>query len=400
MGRLTMIVVIRNGQEATLKTNFILQLLSTNSNIKVLRVYRNENRKFDERWDNTGIDLATSVSGIVANFLLMFLKSPRDLRNGMLARLSSRRRVDVLFSEGFLSTLAQSLNFCFATSARTDRLMFFLNNMKVQKIFLVDEFWSINTVDLQKLKNLGVIVYVSQDVAYNRYGFQDNSVARKLMYRLEKKAVAVADLVIACSERDMLTYVEMGARKTVFYPNIYPIARFEPYVKDQSPSLSIVLRGHWGKEAIRSLKEVFEALSHINKEIKVYMIGVKTQKVSKNIDLQHLNFIPNKLSYLRILSKSWIGINIGIHMAGANERKYDYAMAGLVVFSDKFGARGDLLPHEYTYVDGNDLAAKLNQLLDFSKRKISEMGLQNRTHAISLADKQRKKITNLLIPSD
>jgi len=400
MGRLTMIVVIRNGQEATLKTNFILQLLSTNSNIKVLRVYRNENRKFDERWDNTGIDLATSVSGIVANFLLMFLKSPRDLRNGMLARLSSRRRVDVLFSEGFLSTLAQSLNFCFASSARTDRLMCFLNNMKVQKIFLVDEFWSINTVDLQKLKNLGIIVYVSQDVAHNRYGFQDNSVARQLMYRLEKKAVAVADLVIACSERDMLTYVEMGARKAVFYPNIYPIAPFEPYVKDQSPSLSIVLRGHWGKEAIRSLKEVFEALSHINKQIKVYMIGVKPQKVSKNIDLQHLNFIPNKLFYLRILSKSWIGINIGIHMAGANERKYDYAMAGLVVFSDKFGARGDLLPHEYTYVDGNDLAAKLNQLLDFSKKKISEMGLQNRKHAISLADKQRKKIINLLIQSD
>ena len=53
---------------------------------------------------------------------------------------------------------------------------------------------------------------------------------------------------------------------------------------------------------------------------------------------------------------------MGIHLGGTNERKYDYAMAGLVVFSDNLGVRGDLLPHEYTYVDSYDLAAKLEQL--------------------------------------
>ncbi len=73
---------------------------------------------------------------------------------------------------------------------------------------------------------------------------------------------------------------------------------------------------------------------------------------------------------MRILSKSWIGINIGIHKGGSNERKYDYAMAGLVVFSDILGCRGDLLPHEYTYLDSNDLAAKLEQLMEFGKKRL------------------------------
>jgi hypothetical protein len=184
----------------------------------------------------------------------------------------------------------------------------------------------------------------------------------------------------------------MGARKAVFYPNIYPVTEFEPSDKDQTPSISIVLRGHWGPRAGRSLEEIFEALSYVHRKIRVYIIGIEPQQVSRNIELQRFEFIPSKLDYLRTISKSWIGINLGIHMAGSNERKYDYAMAGLVVFSDKLGARGDLLPHEYTYVDSHDLAAKLDQLLEFRKEKIVEMGTQNRKHAISLADKQREKL--------
>jgi hypothetical protein len=212
------------------------------------------------------------------------------------------------------------------------------------------------------------------------------------MYKLERDAIALADVVIACSERDRLKYIEMGARKAIFYPNIYPVTEFEPSDKDQTPSISIVLRGHWGPRAGRSLEEIFEALSYVHKKIRVYIIGIEPQHVSRNIELQRFEFIPSKLNYLRTLSKSWIGINIGIHMAGSNERKYDYAMAGLIVFSDKLGARGDLLPHEYTYVDGNDLAAKLDQLLEFEKEMIFEMGKKNRKHVISLADKQREKL--------
>jgi hypothetical protein len=181
----------------------------------------------------------------------------------------------------------------------------------------------------------------------------------------------------------------MGAKKSVYYPNIYPIEDFEPSVKDQLPSIVIVSRGHWDLKAEKSLEEIFKALSFSSRTIKVTVIGVKPKKVSKNIRLQHYEFIPLKLDYLNILSKSWIGINIGFHMAGSNERKYDYAMAGLVVLSDSLGTRGDLLPNEYTYVDSQDLAAKLEQLLQFEKDRIIKMGAQNRDQALSLAKTQR-----------
>jgi hypothetical protein len=254
---------------------------------------------------------------------------------------------------------------------------------------LIDEFLSINTVNLKKLKNLGSIIYVSQDVAYNRYGFRDNLITRELMYKLELSAIAQVDVVIACSERDRLKYLEMGAKKAVYYPNIYPIKEFEPKVKDQLPTISIVSRGHWDLKAGKSLEEIFKALSYSSRTIKVTVIGVKPKMVPKNIRLQHYEFIPSKLDYLNILSESWIGINIGFHMAGSNERKYDYAMAGLVVFSDTMGVRGDLLTHEYTYVDSQDLAAKLEQLLQLGKDRIGEMGDQNRDQALFLAQNQR-----------
>jgi hypothetical protein len=301
-----------------------------------------------------------------------------------------------LLVEGFLSGLSQALGEYFDKPARTNVLINFLRKLNSPKIFLIDEYVSIRIVNLKILKLLGSIVYVSQDVAYDHFNFGNNIITKTLMYKLERDAVALSDLVVACSERDRLKYLEMGARKVLFYPNIYPIAEFEPGNKDQTPSISIVLRGHWGSRAERSLDKIFKALSRVDKEIRVYMIGIKPQQVPKNIELQHYARIPSKLDYLNTLSKSWIGINIGIHMGGANERKYDYAMAGLVVFSDTLGVRGDLLPHEYTYVDSYDLAAKLEQLLEFGKEMIVEMGKQNRKQALSLAEKQREKLLRTL----
>jgi hypothetical protein len=209
---------------------------------------------------------------------------------------------------------------------------------------------------------------------------------------LEHDAVALSDLVVACSERDRLKYLEMGARKVLFYPNIYPITEFEPASKDPEPCISIVLRGHWGQGVNRSLEEIFKALSCVNKKIKVNLIGIDSQYVPKNVELQHYGYVSSKMDYLTILSKSWIGINIGIHLGGTNERKYDYAMAGLVVFSDSLGSRGDLLPHEYVYVDRQDLTAKLEQILEYGKELITEMGLRNRKQAMYLAETQRKKL--------
>lgn len=153
------------------------------------------------------------------------------------------------------------------------------------------------------------------------------------------------------------------------------------------------MRGHWGPTAIESLEKVLAALSCIGIPVQVYSIGVKPKHLANNIHLTHHDYIPSRKDYLETLSKSWIGINLGIHAGGTNQRKYDYAMAGLVVFSDTFGARGDFLPNEYTYVDEIDFAAKLKQLLALGKERITKMGLQNREQALSLAQEKREELS-------
>jgi hypothetical protein len=386
------IFVINDGGKLSLKMNFVVQAYKLNSNEDFFYVFRRVDSRFEEKWGNNQVDLATSTSGNFMHFLLMLVKSPKNMRDGLLKRLLRTKSSTVLFGEGFLPGLSQALGEYFDKPARTNVLINFLRQLNSPKIFLIDEYVSIRIVNLNVLKLLGSIVYVSQDVAYDSFNFGNDIITKTLMYKLERDAVALSDLVVACSERDRLKYLEMGARKVLFYPNIYPITEFEPACKDTEPCISIVLRGHWGQGANRSLEEIFKALSCINKKIKVNLIGVDSQYVPKNVELQHYGYIPTKMDYLTILSKSWIGINVGFHLGGANQRKYDYAMAGLVVFSDSLGSRGDLLPHEYVYVDRQDLTAKLEQILEYGKELITEMGLRNRKQAMYLAETQRKKL--------
>ena len=389
-----MLVVIREGDEFSLKTRFVIQQL--NCPEQIVGVYRSKATKFQEKWNGNNIQLPTSLSSFAVYYFLEFLKSPQDLVNGIMVRVFSRSRGHVIVNEGFFSKLSEVLYFYFATKAKANGLQRFLSQISSQKTFLIDEFWSINTVNLKEIKQFGNLIYLSQDVAYNRYGFRDNIITRDLMYKLESKVVSQADLVIACSERDRIKYQEMGAKKSVFYPNIYPPVNFISDTKDQSPSISIVSRGHWGPEADKSVEEIFKAIATIGIPINVYVIGKKPKHVPKNVKLHYYNFLPDKLDYLKILSKSWIGINIGFHLAGSNERKYDYSIAGLVVFSDSLGVRGDLLPHEYCFIDTSDLAAKLKQLLEFGKEKIVEMGIKNQEQAVKLANSQREELLKTL----
>jgi hypothetical protein len=390
------IFIINDGGILSLKMSFVIQAYKLDSNQNFFYVFRKADSRYREKWLNNQVDLATSTSGNFMHFLLMVVKSPKNIRDGLLRRLFLSKNSNVLLVEGFLSSLSQALSEYFEKPARTIAFMTFLSKLNSPKIFLIDEYASISIVNLKMLKLFGSIVYVSQDVAYNHFNFENNLIAKTLMYRLERDAVALSDVVVACSERDRLKYLEMGARKVLSYPNIYPITEFEPGCKDPEPCISIVLRGHWGARAGSSLKEIFKALSYVNRKINVYLIGMKPVHVPRNVNLHYYECIPSKLDYLKILSKSWIGINIGIHMAGSNERKYDYAMAGIAVFSDSFGVRGDLLPYEYTYVDCYDLAAKLEQLIQFGKEKIEEMGIQNRKQALTLAKEQREKLSTTL----
>ena len=327
----------------------------------------------------------------------MLIKSPNDLRDGVLFRLFPKKRKNTLTGHGFFSMLSSIFYLRFGASANVSKLYFFLQKIKSPtKVFLIDEFVSLNCLDIKKLRSLGLLVYVSQDIAYKRFGFGDNRIARKLIFRLERDAISNFDLVIACSEMERLEYLEMGARRAIFYPNIYPTEDFNPIDKDEFPSICIVLKEHWGSAAVESLNTIIEALGKIKTKIKVYMIGMNPHKVPKNVQIEQKSFIPSKTEYLRLISKSWIGINFGIHMAGTNERKYDYAEAGLVVFSDEIGARGDLLPHEYTFVDKYDFIAKLCKLIEFGKPCLTKMGEKNRQTTLSIAEQGTKKLQNFL----
>jgi hypothetical protein len=391
------LIVIRNGLKLSSKAKFIIQLYQS-FNTQIFYVSKPENASFSEKWHNKNeVQLASSIHGLFLYYLLMMLKSPKDTRNGLMVRLSLMKRKNILTGEGFLSILSRTIYLFLGTSARDDNLKQLLRRVTSPKIFLIDEFVSLNFLALKKFKQLGSVIYVSSDIAQNRFGFGDNVITRTLLLRLEKDALVNVDLVVACSEMERLKYFEMGARKAIYYPNIYPTKGFEPCAKDESPSISIVLKGHWGSIAEESLEKIFDALACINRQIEVYMIGIKPKKTPKNVKIVYMESIPSKLDYLRILSKSWIGINLGIHKAGTNERKYDYAEAGLTVFSDPVGVRGDLLPHEYTFVDTYDMAAKIEQLFEFGRVRLSEMGDANRNVALSIAEKRRRRLLDSLI---
>jgi hypothetical protein len=390
-----MLVIIRKEEKISQKTDFIIQLLGLNSQ-SILYIFKRESKRFIEKWENGKIELPSSARGLIIYYMLAILKSPKDFRNGLMSRLSLAKTKHPFVKEGFLSVLSQVLYQYVAFSPRADRLMRYLEKLDQPMVFLIDEYVSLNCLDLKKLKRLGSIIFVSQDIAHNRFGYADNFVTRQLMYRMERNSLAHIDLVVACSEMEQLRYLEMGAKKAIFYPNLYPTKEFEPADKDQMPSISIVLREHWGSRGEQSLNLILKALAHLDRKIKVHIIGIKPQKVPDNIMLEHSRFIPIKKNYLEILSKSWFGINVGIHKSGTNERKYDYAEAGTIVLSDSLGARGDLLPHEYTYIDSYDLAAKIKQLLEFDKIRIIKMGKENRKHALYMAKLKRKKLLKTL----
>ena len=391
-----LIVTVRDGKQLSLKTNFVTQIIKEISCSNLLFVYRKEQEQFTERKQRNEIELATSPVGIALYFaFLYFLKSPKDLKDGIVRRLHGQKNLPLLIRYGgSLTVLSQALYQYFARSARTDNLLHFLEKQKSPKIFLIDEFFSLNVVNLKALKKLGSIIYVSSDFAYDFY--KDNPAASKLMYKFEQAAIALPDLVVVCSERDKLKYLDMGAKEVTYYPNIYPMEDFDVCKKSQTPSISIVLRGYWGPRITQSLEELFQALGYIGESISVNIIGAKPRNVPKNVELHSYDFIPSKQEYLEILSKSWIGINLGVHLGGTNQRKYDYALSGSIVFSDNFGVRGDLLPHEYAFVDKHDLAAKLQQLLELGRDEIAAMGLENRQHALSLVRKQQAKLQNSL----
>jgi len=177
-----MLVVIREGEKLSPKAVLVVRLLNSKADGKIIYVTK-KTKTFAENWDpeRKTIELGTSFSAIFVYYLLMLLKSPHDLRDGIIRRLFDKKKQHVIISEGFLSILSETLYYHFATKSRSSRLTKLLKETKTPKVFLIDEFVSIRTVNLKQLKRLGSIIYVTQDLACNRFGLADNRITRNLM---------------------------------------------------------------------------------------------------------------------------------------------------------------------------------------------------------------------------
>ena len=381
------VVFIRDGKKLSKKANFIVEYYKS-QHAKILYLFRNEKNFFTRNNKQNRINLRTKISGIFLYYtIFMILKSPKDLCDGLIRRIHRKKPLSFIRHGGFLSVISQAIYQRWVRRSEEKSVFNHFENIKDPIIFIIDEFFSIRMLNIDRLKCHGKIVYISSDFAYDFYS--DNSIASKMMYNLEKSLISKTDLVIACSERDKLKYENLGFNQVIFYPNLYPYSEFNVLDKDETPSVCLVIKEHWGSRVYKSFNDVINSLSLIPKKIKLYSIGIKPKQIPSNVELLHYKFIPKKLDFLKILSKSWVGINLGIHFAGTNERKYEYAISGLIVFSDIFGARGDFIPNEYAYVDFYDLAAKLNQIFQLSKKQIFRKGFENRNHVIIFSKNQK-----------
>ena len=171
-----MLVIIREGTEPSPKVEKLLQSLDLSSD-RILFVGKS-GKKFLASQSENSIILRASARSIFTYFLLMAIKSPNDIRDGIIRRLL-RRNVDrALINSGFFSTISDVLYNFFGTSSVSTYLMSYLTKVKDPKLFVIDEFISLKTLNLKKLKKRGPIIYVSQDIAYTRYGFADNIVSQ------------------------------------------------------------------------------------------------------------------------------------------------------------------------------------------------------------------------------
>ena len=121
-----MLIVIRDGEELSQKSRLVVQLFKLTSNDKVLYVFRKEQDKFREKRDLDQIELATSTKGIFAYFFLMMLKTPKDLHDGLIRRLSKKEASPMIMRDSFFSVLTQAIYQYLARSARTDGIVRYL----------------------------------------------------------------------------------------------------------------------------------------------------------------------------------------------------------------------------------------------------------------------------------
>ncbi|MCS7142380.1 MAG: hypothetical protein NZ920_01100 [Aigarchaeota archaeon] len=283
-----------------------------------------------------------------------------------------------------------------------------------RKIFLFDDVTSAFVFSIDYLKRLrrggGLLIYDSQ----NYY-----SSAPKRVVDNERRFMEMMDLVITSSYRDRYYYQKAFsdyASKFLVIPNCFPPISYisspeRTLSRDVADSkIGIAITGPSGlgsKAAAEFVSTVGAAFKNLDrKDVVLYLYGKVYDLISqradaiKGVEVVNMGLERDRAKYIHKLSSARIGINHTNKHSAANTKKFDYALAGLVILSNPLGAKGEPLPYEYTYIDEGDLRVKLEWLIENVERLMSwgeENYMQAIRYSITAFNELRRSLESTLL---
>jgi len=268
-----------------------------------------------------------------------------------------------------------------------------------------------NEKELKRIKKEtdAKFIYLSHDFYYNIV----HPYLKSKVKKYEKNILTMSDFIISASERDKELYLkfyydEVFDCKTdddiIVYPNVFPPMN-PPFKEEEirkklinkrNDEITIVCNvgSNTKREIIQLIINQLHYVAHEIGGVNLKFIGnhftnyIKNLSWRNGIKVKTIDYLPNRLDFLRELSSAHVGINFAYKTGGTNVKKYDYALASLVVISNALGVKGELLPYEYVYLDTADLYTKIKALInDFTIEEIINMGYKNQAYALELANR-------------
>jgi hypothetical protein len=220
-------------------------------------------------------------------------------------------------------------------------------------------------------RNVRGLIYLSHNFEADYYsGF---GVSRLL--DAERRAVRESDVTIFASFRDRERYLnslEVKPERGLVFPNIFPV----PFSKGRKyDELTMaVIAGSTYRYASRIAafalsRRLVDRILYVGR-FDPAVLG----RFQGSEKLVHRRAIMDRGEFLGFISMGHLGVNYGLWLGGSNVKKYDYALAGLTVFSSGTGYRDVPLPGEIAFTDFYDFAAKIRY---YNVDTFIELGVEN-----------------------
>ena len=214
---------------------------------------------------------------------------------------------------------------------------------------------------------------------------------RKLLIKNVKKLInKYIDIIILNSRRDLYIYREIFPKKTIIYlPTIYLPNDYVPCAYEKPKDkliINIVHRSNVSNNFINII------INHMQKQFGTVLV----RSIGKPISgAQYIPWLPTRKDFLDYLSQGHAGINFSMqhnYQSGTNVKRYDYALACNVVFTQSLSATGEQLPFEIVFIDEYDLLAKL---YDKDIEYFINGGKQNLKYVLELREKSIKNFVDI-----